>query len=192
MKLRTDGANLPSVLLRLRGWHKDYYKRIVDTIRLVAPFFDDFVLHPSTEDRSRIFLNWKDRDPESSFGPHLLSDGTLRAMCLIALLLQPEHLMPKIIVIDEPELGLHPYAIDVIAGLLRGASQHAQIIVATQSPQLISMFQPEEIIVAENHEGNSVFKRPDAKELESWLAEYTIAELWEKNVIGGRPSAWSS
>jgi predicted ATPase len=121
------------------------------------------------------------------FGSHQLSDGTLRAMCLIALLLQPEDELPDLIVVDEPELGLHPYALNVIASLFKKASHHTQILVGTQSSPFLDNFDPEDVIIA-NREGNeSRFTRLDSTTLEAWLDEYSLGEVWEKNIIGGGP-----
>lgn len=188
--LRTDGGNLAAFLLRLREQQRPYYDRIVATIRQVAPFFKDFVLEPSLDNGKDVFLNWRDEDPEGLFGPHLVSDGTLRAMALIALLLQPEDELPGVIIIDEPELGLHPYAIEVIASLMKAASMRSQLIIATQSPKLVDQFEAGDIVVAERHEGETRLSRPDPAHLKEWLEEYSIGELWEKNVLGGRPSPW--
>jgi predicted ATPase len=139
-------------------------------------------------DPTKIQLRWKERNREFDFGPHLLSDGTLRAMALITLLLQPENDLPSVIIIDEPELGLHPYAISVLAGLLRMASSHSQIMVATESPTFLDQFTPEEVVVTERCEGESVFRRLSHEGLRSWLEDYCLSDLWAKNVIGGRPS----
>jgi predicted ATPase len=190
--LRTDGGNLAAFLLRLREQRRAYYDRIVATVHQVAPFFKDFVLEPSRDNGKDVFLNWRDEDPEGLFGPHLISDGTLRAMALIALLLQPEDEMPEVIIIDEPELGLHPYAIEVIASLIRSAASTSQIIVATQSTKFVDQFDPAEIVVAERHGGETRFIRPDPARLNEWLEKYSVGELWEKNVLGGRPTAWSA
>jgi len=190
--LATDGGNLAAFLYGLRKSHAPYYDRIVETIRQIAPFFKDFVLEPSRDKNRDVFLDWRDVDPDGRFGPHQLSDGTLRAMALITLLLQPEELLPNVIIIDEPELGLHPFAIEVIASLIKSASLHAQIIVATQSPKLVDQFDPSEIIVAGRHAGETTLTRPSPDKLKEWLTEYSVGELWEKNVLGGRPTAWSA
>ncbi|MBL8880713.1 MAG: AAA family ATPase [Phycisphaerales bacterium] len=187
--LRTDGGNLAAFLLRLRETRKEYYDRIVATVRQIAPFFRDFVLDTTKENRREIFLNWRDMDPEGVFGPHLLSDGTLRAMALITLLLQPEDVMPKVILIDEPELGLHPYAIEVLASLMKTAAEHAQIIAATQSTKLVDQFETGDIVVADRSGSETRLSRPDPSALREWIEEYSVGDLWEKNVLGGRPSA---
>jgi predicted ATPase len=166
-----------------------YYRRIVEAIGQVAPFFDDFVLVPRAEtDGKSILLNWKDRDSKHLFGPHQLSDGTLRAMALITLLLQPQEELPPLIVLDEPEIGMHPYAIEVLASLIRGASVYRPLIVATQSVSLINYFQPEDIVVVSRTDGQSRFERQSSESLAAWLKEYSIGELWEKNLIGETPS----
>jgi predicted ATPase len=190
--LATDGGNLAAFLYGLRTQQPRYYERIVASIRQIAPFFKDFVLEPSRDNKRELFLDWRDADPDGRFGPHQLSDGTLRAMSLITLLLQPEEQLPNVVIIDEPELGLHPYAIEVIASLIKSASANAQIIIATQSPKLVDQFDPSEIIIAGRHGGETTLSRPDHAKLKEWLDEYSVGELWEKNVLGGRPTAWSA
>lgn len=183
--LKEDAANLAPFLYRLRESKPEYYARIVETIRQIAPFFADFALEP--RDRT-LLLQWKERGTDIVFGPHQASDGTLRAMALTTLLLQPEEELPAVVILDEPELGLHPYAINVVAGLLKSVSTNVQVILATQSMTFIDHFLPEDIIVVERSMRESVFKKLDPEKLKGWLAEYSLAELWEKNVIGGRPS----
>jgi predicted ATPase len=136
---------------------------------------------------NNILLNWRERGSDYVLGPHQLSDGTLRAMALIALLLQPEDRLPSAVLIDEPELGLHPTALDIVASLLRSRSVHSQIIVATQSAGLVSRFKPEDIVVVERCAEGTTFSRKNTVDLQEWLEDYTLGELWEKNVIGGRP-----
>jgi predicted ATPase len=117
-----------------------------------------------------------------------LSDGTLRFICLATLLLQPSGLQPDTILVDEPELGLHPYALVVLASLLQQASEKKQIIVSTQSVELVNQLTPGDVIVTERHDGASVFHRLDAERLKEWLEEYSLGELWKMNVVGGRPT----
>lgn len=183
--LKEDGANLAPVLLRIRETRPKYYARITETLRQIAPFFADFILEPSG---GTVLLQWRERNTDLIFGPHQASDGTLRAMALVSLLLQPEDELPLVMILDEPELGLHPYAINVLAGLIQSVSRHSQVILATQSPALLDHFEPEQIIVVDRPDRASTFQRLDPGKLRDWLAEYSIAELWEKNVIGGRPS----
>ncbi|MFH0825576.1 MAG: AAA family ATPase [Pseudomonadota bacterium] len=186
--LMPDAANLAAFLLRLRGINNgSAYKRIVSTIRMMAPFFDDFDLGSTDPDKKEIILNWRDKWSDPVFGPHQLSDGTLRAMCLVSLLMQPEAELPDLIVVDEPELGLHPYALNVIASLIKKASHHTQIIVGTQSASFLDNFDAEDVVVVNRDGRESVFTRPDPVTLDAWLDEYGLGELWEKNLIGGGP-----
>lgn len=182
--LRSDAGNLAPFLLRLREHRHDGYTRIVETIRQVAPFFEDFFLEPL---QGTVMLQWRERNTEVIFQPHQSSDGMLRIMALVALLLQPYDSLPALLIVDEPELGLHPLAIDIVAGLFRSASRHAQIAIATQSIAFLDRFSPEEVIVVDRPDRESRFTRPDAAALRDWLEDYSLGELWEKNVIGGRP-----
>jgi predicted ATPase len=183
-----DAGNLAAVLLRLRDMNDgSAYKRILSTIRLIAPFFDDFDLEPAGLNKRDIILNWRDKGSDQVFGPHQLSDGTLRAMCLVTLLMQPEDDLPDLIVVDEPELGLHPYALNVIASLFKKASHHTQVLIGTQSASFIDNFDVEDVIVVNREGKDSQFTRPDPAVLEAWLDEYSLGEVWEKNVIGGGP-----
>lgn len=184
LALKEDGANLAPFLLRVRKQHPAHYQRITDTLRQIAPFFGDFELVP--EDNT-VLLRWREIASDLVFGPHQASDGTLRAMALVALLMQPKEELPSIIILDEPELGLHPRAISVLAGLLQSAALNTQVIVATQSPVLLDHFEPEQVIVAEREGLESTFRRLDRFKLEAWLEEYTLSDLWDKNVLGGRP-----
>jgi predicted ATPase len=165
--------------------HPGQYENIRDSIRLVAPFFDRFALEPSRLNPDKIRLEWKHKGTSDYFNASSLSDGTLRFMCLATLLLQPE--LPSIILLDEPELGLHPYAIAVLAGLLRSASKSVQVIVATQSVTLVNQFGPEDIVVVDRNEEQSTFRRLDRTHIDEWLEDYGLGDLWEKNILGGRP-----
>ena len=186
--LASDAGNLAAVLYRLRNENDGAaYQPIVRTIRLIAPFFDDFDLEPSGPDKREIILNWRQCGSDQLFGPHQLSDGTLRAICLITLLLMPQEDTPGLIIVDEPELGLHPYALNVIASLFKQAATRTQVLVSTQSSAFLDNFAPEDIIVAERDRKESRFRRLRELELEAWLEEYSLGEVWEKNVIGGGP-----
>ncbi|HXG64432.1 MAG TPA: AAA family ATPase [Blastocatellia bacterium] len=184
--LRPDAANLAAFLYKLQQTAPAQYERIRDTIRLVVPFFDDFILRPLPDNPNNIRLEWREVGSDYPFLAHHLSDGTLRFMCLATLLLQPE--LPTTILIDEPELGLHPYAITVLASLMRSASARAQIIVSTQSVSLVNQFEAEDLLVVEREAHETVIRRVDSQRLEEWLEAYSLGELWEKNVIGGRPA----
>ncbi len=190
--LYSDGGNLAAFLNGLKENEKQnsYYAKIVRHIRQVFPQFGGFILEPSVKNPNYIMLDWYEKNNERyKFGAHQLSDGTLRFMALTALLLQPFAGLPSVILIDEPELGLHPAAIVELASMIKMASQHAQIILATQSPALLDEFQPEQITVIERDpvSKSSVFKKFTEKSLRDWLQEYTLSEIWDKNILGGRP-----
>ena len=183
--LRDDASNLAAFLYLLQEKHPQHYKKIVSTIRLVAPFFDDFNLTPSRLNSEKIRLEWQEKGSDIYFNAHALSDGTLRFICLTTLLQMPD--LPAVIVIDEPELGLHPYAISLLAAMLRSAAKRTQVIVSTQSVTLVNQFNPEDVIVVDRVDNQSVFQRLDTAKLKNWLEEYGVGDLWEKNLVGGRP-----
>ena len=185
--LRPDASNLAAFLYRLRDENPDIYEQIRKTIRLAIPFFDDFVLKPRElpTGEEQIRLLWRQRNSDYPFWPSQLSDGSIRFICLTAALLQPDP--PSTIIIDEPELGLHPYAITLLGSLIRSASHRMQLIISTQSVPLVNEFTLEDLIIAERREGASVFRRHKPENFEIWLEEYSTGELWEKNVLGGRP-----
>ncbi|BES84016.1 chromosome segregation protein SMC [Pectobacterium araliae] len=185
--LREDGANLAAFLFRLQKNHAAHYQRIVKTIQMVAPFFGDFYLRSTPDNPDNIQLEWVEKDQDIPFKANELSDGTLRFIILATVLLQPETYMPSAIIIDEPELGLHPYAITVLAALIRSASEQHQLIVSTQSVELVNEFEAEDLIVVDKHLGASTFKRLDQDTLKNWLEDYSLGELWKKNILGGRP-----
>jgi len=184
-RLFEDASNIAAFLYTLQQTKNEFYERIIKTIQLVIPFFKDFVLEPSIHDNERIRLEWQDIYSDKVFTPHELSDGSLRFICMAILLLQKE--LPHMIILDEPELGLHPSAITILAGLLKKASKRSQVVVSTQSVNLVNEFEPENIIVVEHIDKETVFKRLETEKLETWLENYSLGELWDKNVIGGRP-----
>ncbi len=185
--LKPNGDNLAAYLMFLRTNHAQAYNEIVGIIQLAAPFFGGFVVRDPLPEY--VELEWFHRDdPDTPYKAHLLSDGTLRFMCLATLLLQPHNLQPSTILIDEPELGLHPYAIHLLGEMLHEASTNNQVIISTQSSELLNLFAPENILVAEREEGSTKIKRLDEAALKSWLEEYSLAELWKSNVLGGRPT----
>ncbi|WP_408734179.1 AAA family ATPase [Paraburkholderia bannensis] len=187
LRLKSDASNLAPFLRMLREQHEGHYQAIVDSIRLVAPFFDNFVYRE--DNPANVELEWLEQgDPDTPFKAHVLSDGTLRFICLATLLLQPVELMPPIILLDEPELGLHPFAINVLADLLKLAAEQTQLIVATQSVPLLSCLEPEDVIVVDRKDNASTFRRLSEAELGTWLDDYSLGELWEMNVLGGRPA----
>lgn len=183
--LYPQGANLAAFLHGIMKNHPMVYKRIVRVIQSVAPFFNDFYLMPN--EIGNIRLQWTDKFSDVVYGPNDLSDGTLRFIALTVLFLQPEP--PRVVVIDEPELGLHPVAIEKLAGLIKStANRGTQVIVATQNAELISNFEPEDILTVDQRDGESVIKRLDARELSHWLNDYTLGDLWKQRIMkGGQP-----
>lgn len=152
----------------------------------VSPFFDGFNLMPNRLNEQLIQLEWKQAGAvDTYFNAYQLSDGTLRFICLATLLLQPN--LPQTIIIDEPELGLHPVAVNKLAALIKKASAKTQIIISTQSVNLVDNFGPQDIIVVDRKDNATVFNRLDAESLDVWLKDYSLGEIWEKNVIGGQP-----
>jgi len=189
IELFTDAGNLAAFLYRLKESAPKSYWEIIKTIQLVAPFFEEFVLMPDRLNPEAIRLEWRNIDSDVIFNPHQLSDGTLRFICLATLLLQPSYLSPDTIIIDEPELGLHPYAIKLLASMLQSASTKKQIIVSTQSVELLNEFDTEAIIVVDHINDASEFRRLSEENLKIWLEDdYSLGELWKKNLLGGRPS----
>ena len=185
--LRPDASNLAAYLYALQRALPDVYQQIRKTVQLAIPFFDDFHLQPEELDsgEAQINLLWRQQDSDYPFWPSQLSDGSIRFICLVTALMQPTP--PATIIIDEPELGLHPYAITLLGALLRSASKRMQVIVSTQSVPLVNEFSIEDLVIVEREQGASVFKRLDEKEFADWLQDYSVGELWEKNVLGGRP-----
>jgi predicted ATPase len=184
--LRENGENLAAFLYYLQEKQPKDFQNIENQIRSVAPFFERFDLAPDRLNEKQIELRWLEKSSDAYFNAYDLSDGTLRFMALTTLLLQPD--LPKTIIIDEPELGLHPFAINKLAAMMKqAAAKGSQVIVSTQSVGLIDNFEPEDIITVDREDNQSVFKRLDSKELEGWLEDYTLGELWNKNIIGAMP-----
>jgi len=186
--LRSDARNLAAFLYRLRHGFPESYERIVKTVRLVAPFFGDFLIRRNPANPDQTELEWVELGEDVPFKAHHLSDGTLRFICLATVFLQPEKLQPETIIVDEPELGLHPYAIRILASLARSASTAKQVILSTQSVALLNEFAPENLIVVDRKDHASTLRRLGPDELTEWLKEYSLGELWEKNILGGRPA----
>ena len=185
--LQSHGNNLPSFLLFLRNNYKDSYKRIVDYVRDVVPQFQDFYLEPVN---NFVSLRWIDNSAtDYRFNAYQFSDGSIRFIALAALLLQPAQTMPNVIILDEPELGLHPYAITQLAEMIKDASIHAQVIIATQSKDLVDHFDIDNISVVEMDEKTqcTTVNQLNEKDYKLWLEQYAVSELWDKNIIGGRP-----
>lgn len=183
--LRADGQNLACMIKLIYDKHPEYYKMIVDTIRNVVPDFHDFVIRQNSDFLSLEWFNKNNIDiPWKS---HYLSDGSLRFIALAVLLLMPSEIQPQVIIIDEPEIGLHPTALNVLSGMIKRASLKRQVIISTQSAELLSQFEPDDVIVVDKKNKSSEFRRLNNADLDGWLENYTLGELWETNIIGGRP-----
>lgn len=185
--LRPDGANLAAFIYLLQKRYPDEYSLIRKTVQRVAPFFDDFNLAPLALNPDSIKLEWRHRNSDQYFDASSFSDGTLRFIFLATLFLQPAILRPSVILVDEPELGLHPYAIELLASLIRRASKRTQVIAATQSSLLLDHFDPEDILVANRVDGATTIERLQPEPLAEWLKEYSLGQLWEKGEFAGRP-----
>jgi predicted ATPase len=184
--LRTDAANIGPFLLKLKKKQIKAYTDILNAVRMVTPFFDEFLLEPrETGAKQEVNLSWTQKGSDYPMQPYQFSDGTIRFICLATALLQPDP--PSTIIIDEPELGLHPAAISILGELIEVAAQHTQVIVATQSPSLIDQFAIKDIVVVNREDGASTFKRLKEKDFSVWLEDYSVGELWTKNVIAGGP-----
>lgn len=184
--LRMDAANIGPFLLKLKKKYAQEYEEILNAIRLVMPFFDEFILEPTEQGaKTSVNISWNQKGSDYPMQPYHLSDGSIRFICLATALLQPDP--PATIIIDEPELGLHPAAIVILAELIQVASERTQVIVATQSPALIDQFAVENIIVVNRENGASTFKRLKEGDFSEWLKNYSVGELWTKNVIQGGP-----
>jgi predicted ATPase len=185
--LRADGANLAAFLYRLKLKHLDCYGLIRRTAQQVAPFFVDFRLEPLALNPDTIKLEWEHERSDRYWDAASFSDGTLRFIALATMFLQPVELRASVILVDEPELGLHPYAIGLLASLIRQASKDTQVIVATQSTLLLDYFEPEDVLVANRVDGATTIERLRAEPLATWLEDYSLGQLWEKGELGGRP-----
>lgn len=184
--LYEDARNLASFLFKLSKKEPKVLEKIEKTVKLIAPYFDKFILKPDIKNEETIKLSWQEKDSDMLFNASHLSDGTLRMICLITLFLQPNP--PKIILLDEPELGLHPFALTVLSDLIKGISaKGTQVIISTQSVPLIENFTINDIIIVEKAGKESLFKRSDIEFLKEWVDDYTLGELWEMNLLVGRP-----
>ena len=186
LRLHADGSNLAPFLCHMRERHPANYGQILRTVRLAVPFIEDFLYRE--EPGEGVDLEWLERGVENrTFGPRQLSDGTIRFICLATLLLQPVHIQPSTILIDQPEMGIHPATVTILAELLSAASEVRQVIVATQSADLLSEMRPEDVVVTERCDGASAFRRLDLDQLAEWLSDTSLGDLWKMNTFGGRP-----
>ncbi|MGD0222722.1 MAG: AAA family ATPase [Terriglobia bacterium] len=186
--LRPDGSNLAAFLYFLHEREEASYSLIRRTVQRVAPFFDDFRLEPLRLKPDDIKLEWRHKNSDQYFDASSLSDGTLRFIALATLFLQPKQYLPSVILVDEPELGLHPYAIEMLTSLIRAASTNTQVIVSTQSSLLLDHLEPDDVLVANRVGGATEITRLESARLAEWLKDYSLGQLWEKNEFAGRPN----
>jgi predicted ATPase len=186
--LRPDGSNLAAFLYFLHEREEASYSLIRRTVQRMAPFFDDFRLEPLRLKPDDIKLEWSHKNSGQYFDASSLSDGTLRFIALATLFLQPRQYLPSVILVDEPELGLHPYAIEMLTSLIRAASTNTQVIVSTQSSLLLDHLEPEDVLVADRVGAATQITRLESARLAEWLKDYSLGQLWEKNEFAGRPN----
>ena len=182
-RLLEHGGNLAPVLAHLRRNNRSRYELICKHVRRVLPEFADFELG---EDYSKTLLRWQSKSTGQILSPHLTSDGSLRAMCLITLLNLPTELLPEVILLDEPELGLHPFTVSLVSHMVKLMARERQVVVATQSPYFVNAFALDEIVVLETHGGRTEARRPN-EAFQDLLDEQTTGELWRSNLLGGYP-----
>jgi predicted ATPase len=183
--LRPQAENLAAFLYWMQQKQPDHFRNIQDTLRQIAPFFDEFRLAPSKLNESKIRLEWKEKGSDAYFNASSFSDGTLRFLCLTTLLLQPQ--LPAVVLLDEPELGLHPAAVTLLADLLSSAATRTQVIAATQSVTLVNLFEPESVWAVDRADSQSVFRHLSQEDMSTWMDDYGLGEMWEKNILGARP-----
>jgi predicted ATPase len=183
--LRPQAENLAAFLYWMQQKKPDHFRNVQDTLRQIAPFFEEFRLAPSRLNERKIRLEWKEKGSDAYFNASSLSDGTLRFLCLATLLLQPQ--LPAVVLLDEPELGLHPAAVTLLADLLSSAATRTQAIVATQSVTLVNLFEPESVWAVDREDSQSVFRHLSQQGMTAWVDDYGLGEMWEKNILGARP-----
>lgn len=184
-RLRSHGGNLAAVLHRLEHQDIGRYEVICRHIGRILPGFDRFAME---EQHGRVMLRWRSKWTGKTFGAHITSDGSLRFFALVTLLNLPPEMLPDVILLDEPELGLHPAAVSLLGGMIKSLSKERQVIVATQSPLLVDAFDLEEIMVLELREGRTEFQPLESDRYRMWLEDsFTTGDLWQKNLLGGRP-----
>ena len=184
-RLRGNGGNLAAILHRLDREETRRYELICRHIGRILPGFDRFDID---EIYGKVLLRWRAKWTGKTFGAHLTSDGSLRFFALVTLLNLPPEMLPDVLLLDEPELGLHPTAVSLVGGMIKSLSVDRQIIVATQSPLLVDTFELDEIFVLDLKDGRTNIRKLNPAEYQVWLEDgYSTGQLWWKNVFGGYP-----
>lgn len=183
--LRDNCENLATILLLIKNKYQTHYQFLINHIKEVVLDFNDFELRTNPNLQDEVSLLWTSiHNPNKPLTTKFLSDGSIRFIALATILLMPPELQPAIIVIDEPELGLHPWAIKSLGGILKYAAKYRQIIISTQSPYLLEEVGINHIIAVDRIDKYSSFKRLSEEELKNWLLDFSITELWDMNIIG--------
>ena len=183
-RMRSDGGNLPAILYWLEQEDLQRYERICHHVRRVLPGFDSFQIE---KQYGKVALRWRSKYSDKTYGAHLSSDGSLRFFALVTLLNLPVEMLPDMLLLDEPELGLHPKAVVLIGEMIQSLAEDRQIIVATQSPLMVDTFELDQLFVLEMVEGRTELRPQNVQALQDWLDDFSVGELWQKNLLGGRP-----
>ena len=183
-RLLGHGGNLASVLLSLQENEAPRFDLICKQLAQVVPDFNGF---QNVENYGKTILRWRSKGTGKTMGAHLTSDGSLRCFQLVTLLNLPDTLLPRVVLLDEPELGLHPAAIALVSHMAKSLARRCQVIIATQSPHFVDAFGFEDMIVLELRDGRTETTRPDPSRFGRLLKNYSTGELWWKGVLGGYP-----
>jgi len=179
----SNGEDLVSCLYYLRETDSEQFEIIEDTLAAAFPDFERLGFPPVAA--GTLAMTWKDKNFSKPLYMHQLSEGTLRFLWLVTLLQSPD--LTAVTLIDEPEVSLHPDLLRLLADLMREASQKTQLIVATHSDRLIRFLQAKEVLVCDAEDGLANMTWADSLDLEKWLKEYSLDQVWAMNLIGGRP-----
>lgn len=178
-----NGEDLVTCLYDMRETEPDAFETVEDSLRAAFPGFVQLTFPPVAA--GTLAMIWRDRNFPTGFYSHQLSEGMLRFLWLATLL--QSSALPEVVLLDEPEVSLHPELLNLLAHQLREAAQRSQIIVATHSDRLVRFLKPEEVLVADlTEEGLAKLTWADSLDLEKWLDEYTLDEVWGIGRLGGR------
>lgn len=177
-----NGEDLAACLYWMREADPDRFETIEDTLRVAFPSFERLNFPPVAA--GLLAITWKEQDVKYPFYMHQLSEGTLRFLWLVTLLYSPG--LTEVTLLDEPEVSLHPELLSILADCLRDASQRTQLIVATHADRLVRFLKPEEVVILDMEDGATTATRADELDLDAWLSEYTLDQVWQAGRMGGR------